>query len=80
MDGWVDGAFGRVFRRAASRLCVSPYMAELYGRQIFTALEKFDSGARVDTAAETKATPAEETMPELLMACGQPVQTFTPGE
>jgi glycosyltransferase involved in cell wall biosynthesis len=33
LNRWVDKEFRRVFRRAASRLCVSPYMAELYGRR-----------------------------------------------
>ena len=31
--GWLDRTFGRVYRGAASRLCVSPFMAEQYERR-----------------------------------------------
>lgn len=30
---WVDGQFGRAYRQAASRLCVSPWMADEYRRR-----------------------------------------------
>lgn len=30
---WLDRAFGRVYRAAATRLCVSPFMAEAYERR-----------------------------------------------
>lgn len=30
---WLDRAFGRVYRTAATRLCVSPFMAEVYERR-----------------------------------------------
>lgn len=30
---WLDRAFGRAYRRAATRLCVSPFMAEVYERR-----------------------------------------------
>ncbi|HEX6164093.1 MAG TPA: glycosyltransferase [Vicinamibacterales bacterium] len=33
LRGWLDRAFGRVYRGAASRLCVSPFMAEEYERR-----------------------------------------------
>ena len=36
--------------------------AELYGQQIFTALEKFNAGARVSATIEKKISPADETM------------------
>jgi ATP-dependent DNA helicase RecQ len=36
--------------------------AELYGQQIFTALEKFSAGARASAVAEKKISPAEETL------------------
>ncbi len=36
--------------------------AELYGQQIFAALERFDAGARASAAPEKKISPAEETM------------------
>jgi ATP-dependent DNA helicase RecQ len=36
--------------------------AELYGQQIFTALEKFDAGARVSATVEKKVSPADETI------------------
>jgi ATP-dependent DNA helicase RecQ len=36
--------------------------AELYGHQIFTALEKFNAGARASANAEKKLSPAEETI------------------
>jgi ATP-dependent DNA helicase RecQ len=36
--------------------------AELYGRQIFAALEKFDSGARANAVVEKKLSPADETI------------------
>jgi ATP-dependent DNA helicase RecQ len=36
--------------------------AESYGQQIFTALEKFNAGARASAIAERKISPAEETM------------------
>jgi ATP-dependent DNA helicase RecQ len=36
--------------------------AELYGQQIFAALEKFDAGARVSAPVEKKVSPAEETI------------------
>ena len=36
--------------------------AELYGQQIFAALEKFAAGARASAAAGKKISPAEETM------------------
>jgi ATP-dependent DNA helicase RecQ len=36
--------------------------AELYGQQIFVALERFSSGARASAVAEKKISPAEETM------------------
>jgi ATP-dependent DNA helicase RecQ len=36
--------------------------AELYGQQIFAALEKFDAGARVSATVEKKVSPAEETI------------------
>ncbi|HTM49957.1 MAG TPA: RecQ family ATP-dependent DNA helicase [Bryobacteraceae bacterium] len=36
--------------------------AELYGEQIFAALEKFAAGARASAQAEKKVSPADETM------------------
>jgi hypothetical protein len=33
LSGWIDREFGRVYRQAASRLCVSPYMAEEYEKR-----------------------------------------------
>jgi ATP-dependent DNA helicase RecQ len=36
--------------------------AELYGQQIFAALERFSSGSRASAVAEKKISPAEETM------------------
>jgi ATP-dependent DNA helicase RecQ len=36
--------------------------AELYGQQIFAALERFDAGARASAIVEKKLDPAEETM------------------
>src|SRR4029077_11580291 len=36
--------------------------AELYGQQIFAALERFDAGARANAIVEKKVSPAEETM------------------
>jgi ATP-dependent DNA helicase RecQ len=36
--------------------------AELYGQQIFTALEKFNAGSRASAVAEKKISPAEETL------------------
>ena len=36
--------------------------AELYGHQIFTALEKFNAGARASATIEKKISPAEETV------------------
>ncbi len=31
--GWLEAEFGQVYRQAASRLCISPYMAEEYERR-----------------------------------------------
>src|SRR5439155_7813116 len=36
--------------------------AELYGQQIFAAMERFSAGARASAVAEKKISPAEETM------------------
>jgi ATP-dependent DNA helicase RecQ len=36
--------------------------AELYGHQIFTALEKFNAGARASATTEKKISPADETI------------------
>src|SRR5260370_1297093 len=36
--------------------------AELYGQQIFAALEKFNAGARANATVEKKISPAEETI------------------
>jgi len=36
---WLDRRFGRVYRRAASRLCVSPFMEEEYRRKYGAAGE-----------------------------------------
>ena len=36
--------------------------AEMYGQQIFAALERFNAGARAGVTVEKKAGPAEETM------------------
>src|SRR5258708_936897 len=36
--------------------------AELYGQQIFTALEKFNAGARASATMEKKVSAAEETV------------------
>jgi Glycosyl transferase 4-like domain len=33
MQDWKDRIFGKIYRRAASRLCVSPFMAEEYERR-----------------------------------------------
>lgn len=33
MQDWKDGVFGEIYRAAASRLCVSPYMVEDYRRR-----------------------------------------------
>jgi len=36
--------------------------AELYGQQIFAALERFDAGARASAVVEKKVSPADETI------------------
>jgi ATP-dependent DNA helicase RecQ len=46
--------------------------AEMYGQQIFAALERFDAGARANAAVEKKVSPAEETM--RLLAEGRTLQ------
>jgi ATP-dependent DNA helicase RecQ len=46
--------------------------AELYGQQIFAALERFDAGARASAVVEKKVSPAEETI--LLLAEGRSFQ------
>lgn len=33
VDGWLDRQFGEIYRSAASRLCISPYMIEEYSRR-----------------------------------------------
>ena len=46
--------------------------AEMYGQQIFAALERFDAGARAAAVAEKKLSPAEETT--RLLAEGRTLQ------
>jgi ATP-dependent DNA helicase RecQ len=64
-----DASLDEICRRRPSSLAallqisgVGERKAELYGRQIFAALAKFDAGDRASAAVETKPTPAAETM------------------
>ncbi len=64
-----DASLDEICRRHPSSLAallqisgVGERKAELYGRQIFAALAKFDAGDRASAAVETKPTPAAETM------------------
>src|SRR6185436_9353103 len=64
-----DASLDELCRRRPSSLAellhisgIGERKAELYGRQIFAALEKFDSGARANAVVEKKASPAEETV------------------
>jgi len=64
-----DASLDELCRRRPSSLAellkisgIGERKAELYGRQIFAALEKFDAGARANAIVEKKVSPAEETM------------------
>ena len=55
LRGWLDGAFGRVYRAAASRLPVCPSMAEVYER-------RYGAGATVMYPSRAAAGPVYDAV------------------
>lgn len=63
---WLDRQFGRAYRQAASRLCVSPYMAEEY-------LRRYGVPASVLYPARAPGAKVFLTPPERLRDAGRPL-------
>lgn len=63
---WLDREFGRIYCEAASRLCVSPYMAQDYQR-------RYGASASVLYPARAPGAKAYDAPPERLKESGRPL-------
>lgn len=63
---WLDREFGRIYRAAASRLCVSPYMAQDYAR-------RYGATASVLYPARAPGATVYDAPPDRLKDTGRPL-------
>jgi glycosyltransferase involved in cell wall biosynthesis len=63
---WLDREFGRIYRAAASRLCVSPYMAQDY-------LRRYGASASVLYPARAPGAKVYDTPPDRLKESNRPL-------
>jgi hypothetical protein len=66
MKRWLDRRFGAVYRQAASRLCVSPFMAEEYE-------QRYEAGGTLLYPSRAPDAPVFAAPPERIAETGRPL-------